>query len=541
MADPSLLSIEDLTVAYPAPVGAVVKGVSLSVRRGEVLGLAGESGAGKSTIVSAVMGLIDPPGLIASGRIALEGQTIDPTDEPAIRALRGRRIGMVFQDPLTALNPVRTVGRQLIWAVERVTDLRGGEARDRAVRLLDDVGLPEPAAQLSRYPHQLSGGMRQRVVIASAMAGDPDLLIADEPTTALDVSVQAGILDLLRRLCRERSLGVLLITHDMGVMAQTADRLAVMRYGELLEEGPIAQVVGAPRHAYVKRLIAAVPPSDRRIDRFVGVEEGEAPRGPLQSAPRQEGRLLEAEDVRVVFPRRRRLFEGGPTEVVAVAGASLHVEAGESLGIVGESGSGKSTLARALIGLQPLGSGAVRWLGARGGSLPGMGMIFQDPFSSLDPRQTVGAALEEPMIVHRLGDAPARRATVRDLLERVGLDGDAALRHPHQFSGGQRQRICIARALVLRPSLLICDEPTSALDVSVQAQILNLLKDLQRDASLALVFISHDLSVVRQMCDRTLVMRAGEVVEAAPTERIFEAPAHDYTRHLLTQMPRFAA
>jgi peptide/nickel transport system ATP-binding protein len=549
MTEP-LLRIEGLSLDYPTEAGTfrAVDDVSFDVRRGEIFGLAGESGAGKSTVAAAILGLIDAPGRIAAGRLVLGGTDLAAADPAVMRALRGRRIGAVFQDPLTALNPVLTVGRQVAWAVERVTDRTGRAARARAAELLEAVGLPEPRVQMRRYPHQLSGGMRQRVVIAIALAGDPDLVIADEPTTALDVSIQKGVLDLLRAMCRDRGVGVILVTHDMAVMAETADRLAVMRHGRIVEAGPCRALIAAPTHPYVRRLIAAVPPSDRRLERFEGVED--APAAPAAAAapaapaaPRAvpgDGPALEVEDLRVEFG-----------SLVAVEGASFAVAPGESFGVVGESGSGKSTLVRAAAGLVRKARGTVRLHGrdvtARGtdravrqASL-GMQMVFQDPFSSLDPRQSVVECIMEPMAVHDLVPRRARRDRAAALLARVGLGGEALDKMPHQFSGGQRQRICIARALVMEPSVLICDEPTSALDVSVQAAILNLMKDLQAERGLALVFISHDLSVVRQMCDRTAVMERGRIVELAPTERIFEAPEHPYTRRLRDLMPKFQA
>ena len=547
-----ILEIRDLTVEYPLEAGVfrAVDSVSLDVARGEVLGLVGESGAGKSTVAAAVMGLVDPPGRVSAAAIRLDGQDIGGGQ--ALRSLRGKRIGAVFQDPLTALNPVLTIGRQLVWAIERVTGFRGATARARAAQLLDQVGLTEPEQQLKRYPHQLSGGMRQRVVIAIALCGDPDLLIADEPTTALDVSIQAGILQLIRDLCRERQLGVILVTHDMGVMAETGDRLAVMRDGKILECGPTEVIIRAPEHPYVRQLIAAVPPTNRRIERFVGVGD-QAPTSRYVEQPRplpdHDVPALEARNVRVVFKLGRRLGKAERREVVAVSGADLTVAQGEAFGIVGESGSGKSTLVRALIGLAPMASGQVRYFGRDVSRLHhnsrlrrdvlGMQMIFQDPFSSLNPRQTVMNCLMEPMAVHDLGDPAERSERVLSLLERVGLGRSAARKHPHEFSGGQRQRISIARALIMEPQVLICDEPTSALDVSVQAGILNLIKDLQDEMGLTLVFISHDLGVVRQMCDRTAVMEKGKIVELAPTEHLFDAPDHAYTRSLLERMPKF--
>ena len=562
-----ILEVRDLRVQYPTRRGlfTAVDDVSFDVHPGEVLGLVGESGAGKSTIGSAITQLLDFPGHIAAGSIRLRGEgELVGRPEDAMRRIRGRRIGTIFQDPLTALCPVLSVQTQLLRAIGLNTDLRGAAALRRAVELMAEVGIPEPASRIRQYPHQFSGGMRQRVVIAIALAGNPELLIADEPTTALDVSVQAEILDLLTRLGAEHRAGIILVTHDMAVINQIADRVAVMRHGRICEIGTRRQIIDAPRHGYVRALIDAVPRTDRRIERFRQVEDEEAndARAPHNAdsnvgwfktgADRSDNpTMVELDCVAVVFEKRAALLPRNRRYLRAVDGVTLSIRCGESFGLLGESGSGKSTLARAICGLQAVDEGTIR---IDGDDITGMAndpalrrrhlnmqMIFQDPFSSLTPRLRVGELIAEPLRVHRIASADAIPSIVRDLLERVGLKADDADKLPHQFSGGQRQRICIARALAMRPRFLICDEPTSALDVSVQAQILNLLKDLQRELGLTILFISHNLAVVRQMCDRVAVMKEGRLCEVAEVEALFESPQHDYSKRLIELMPKFTS
>ena len=553
----TVVRVEDLAVVFPTREGefTAVDGVSLDVARGEIVGLVGESGAGKSTVGNAIARLIDHPGRIARGRITLSGAgDLARLSERRMCAIRGRRIGMIFQDPLTALSPVVPVGRQLARAVGLGAGLRGRAARDRALALFREVGIPEPEARLAQYPHQFSGGMRQRVVIAIALAGDPDLLIADEPTTALDVSIQSEILRLLQRLGREHDAGVILVTHDMAVIDEVADRVAVMRHGRLVEFGPKAQVLRAPCEAYTRALIRAVPRTDVTLERFELVDEyAAADPPPLDWGAPPAGSdepIVRVEGLRVRFLTRKALRSSAQVWLDAVDDVSFSIRPGETFGLVGESGSGKSTIARAICGLEAPSGGAISYRGHDLATLGGgrearavrlsMQMIFQDPFSSLNPRQRVGALLAEPLRVHGLAEGGGVRETVEVLLRRVGLRPADAGKLPHQFSGGQRQRICIARALAMRPRFLICDEPTSALDVSVQAQVLNLLKDLQRDLGLTILFISHDLAVIRQMCNRVAVLRRGQLCELAETEALFEAPHHDYTRELLSLMPKFA-
>ncbi|CUA95578.1 ABC transporter ATP-binding protein [Pannonibacter indicus] len=564
----SLLSISGMRVEYPQPLGTfvAVQNVSLKVGRGEIVGIVGESGAGKSTIGSAVMGLLEAPGRVTAGEIRFDGEAIDPASEKTMRHLRGKRISMIFQDPLTSLNPLMTVGAQLIETIRIHQPMSEAEAREKAIGLLEQVGIASPAERIAAYPHQFSGGMRQRVVIALALCSDPDLIIADEPTTALDVSVQAQILDLIRKLVKERGIGVILVTHDMGVISGTADRVVVMYQGEVVESGPVRQIIDAPAHPYTRSLIGAVPRGDRKLDRFPRLtyppQAEDAPLSTDRSLALKwltEGReacvkaadakpLIEVRDVRLRFQTKAALLPSNRRYFEAVRGVSLNIRQGEVLGLVGESGCGKSSLARMLVQIYRPTSGTISFDGKTVGGAASraedralrqqMQMIFQDPYSSLNPRMSTGRIIAEPLTHYGLATSSAeRRRIVADLLEAVGLGAAAADKYPHEFSGGQRQRIAIARALATRPRFLICDEPTSALDVSIQAQILNLLKDLRDALDLTVLFISHDLPVVRQMCDRVIVMKEGLIVEEAETEQLFTAPASPYARHLLDLMP----
>ena len=554
-----VLVISNLRIEYPTRHGTAVAvdDVSLSIGPGEILGVAGESGAGKSTIGAAITGLLQPPGRIAGGTIRLQGERIDATDARAMRALRGRRVSTIFQDPLTSLNPLFTIERQLTDTIRTHRPMTMTEARAEAVRLLDAVGIPEPARRVRNWPHEFSGGMRQRVVIALALCSNPQLIIADEPTTALDVSVQAQILDLIRDLARARDLGVMLITHDMGVIAQVTNRVAVMQAGRLVELGETRQVMEAPRHPYSRALISVVPRMDVKRDRFpvAGLASGvdaalEWLAGGQARAPDPDKALIELRDVGMVYGGGRGLFRTHKG-FAALGGISLRIGQGEVLGLAGESGSGKSTMARILAGLNPPSSGRILFDGqdvfaasgaARAEIRRQTQMVFQDPYSSLNPRMSVGNILAEPLLQHRfVPSVAAARPVVAQLLAAVGLPPDATRRYPHAFSGGQRQRISIARALASRPRFLICDEPTSALDVSIQAQILNLMKDLQQRLGLTILFISHDLPVVRQMCDRVAVLQGGALREVAPTEQLFLAPRDSYVRQLLSLIPAMPA
>ena len=554
----SLLEIDDLTVEFPTrrQTFVAVDSAQLTVEPGEIHGLVGESGAGKSTIGAAIMGLLERPGHIAGGIIRFRGDEISGLDREAMQSLRGKKISMIFQDPLTSLNPLFTVEEQLVETITAHLDLTQEQARIRAVDLLDQVGIPDPKARVKQYPHQFSGGMRQRVVIALALCSEPDVIIADEPTTALDVSIQAQILELIKELTRARQVGVILITHDMGVIADTTDRVTVMYQGAVVESGPTAQVMGAPEHPYTKSLIAAVPRPTVKLHRFPQISYGGretrfaiedlARNWPSSNIDRDHA-LIEVRGLRKVFLKKGALLPSRREYFTAVEGANFDIREGEVFGLVGESGSGKSTIARMIAGLYKVDGGSVSFDGTE---VSGAGrqvtdvyrrqiqMIFQDPYSSLNPRMRVDEIVAEPARHHKILTGQALKDRVAELLERVGLGADAGLKYPHEFSGGQRQRISIARALATQPRFLICDEPTSALDVSIQAQILNILKDLQEHLGLTMLFISHDLPVVRQMCDRVGVMKNGKLVEIAETDRLFSDPQHPYTQELLSLMPR---
>lgn len=562
----ALLDIKNMLVEFPGRHGTfqAVKDVSLDVAEGEILGLVGESGAGKSTVGNAVLNLLQAPGRLSDGEVWLNGERIDQLDRSMFRKIRGKRISMIFQDPMTSLNPIETIEFQLVETILTHMDASRSEAEKRAVDLLEQVGIPDAPRRIKQYPHQFSGGMRQRVVIALALSVEPELIIADEPTTALDVTIQAQILQLIKDLCKDRNLGVILVTHDMGVIAETADRVAVMYKGALIEVGDTDQVLRAPKEPYTQSLIAAVPPSNKKIHRFPKVALAESDGSALQefdlkghwlasgeAHDPKGGTLLEVRNLSKRFLVQNAFLERNRTYVDAIKSISFDVKAGETFGLVGESGSGKSTVARVLTGIHPATSGEMRFAGKDLTGASGkqeaiaarrdIQMVFQDPYSSLNGRMKIGSIIAEPMIVNNLTEtADERRQIVMDLLELVGLGKEAARKYPHEFSGGQRQRISIARALATRPRFLICDEPTSALDVSIQAQILNLLKDLQEELNLTLLFISHDLPVIRQMCDRIGVMRFGELMEVGDTEQIFENPQDPYTQTLVSQMPKFS-
>ena len=560
----SLLEVRNLRIEYPSRRGvmAAVKDLSFTIEKGEILGVVGESGAGKSTIGNAIIDLLSPPGRIARGDVYLNGKKISGLAPEEMRKVRGAHIGFIFQDPMTSLNPLFTVERQLVETIEANTELRGAAAVARAIELMASVGIPQPEIRIKQYPHQFSGGMRQRVVIAIALSGDPEFIIDDEPTTALDVSIQDQILELIKALCKERQVGCMLVTHDMGVVSNVTDRVAVMYRGDLMEIGPTAKVLGEPEHPYTKSLIAAVPRSDIKLVRFPLVsyieEAGESQPldlknhwlGQAMVQRAHQGALLRVEDVSLKFVTKDSFFESRRQYVQANNHVSFEIQEGETFGLVGESGSGKSTIARVIAGLYPPNEGKIIFEDIDLTALKSekerrplrrqMQMVFQNPYSSMNPRMKVGDIIAEPIRFHKLAESEQQIAQiVADLLDHVGLGRLAALKYPHEFSGGQRQRISIARALATRPRLLICDEPTSALDVSVQAQILNLLKDLQDELKLTMLFISHDLPVIRQMCDRIGVMQKGALLEVAPTEQLFTAPHHEYSRKLISLMPEF--
>jgi len=558
-----LLEIIGLDVSFPSQQGTTyaVRDVSINVKPGEVLGVVGESGAGKSTIGNAIINLLEPPGKITNGKVLFQGENISGLDDKGMRDIRGQKIGMIFQDPLTSLNPLMTIGAQLLETITKTTKLAGNAAFKKAIELLEAVGIEQPALRFRAYPHEFSGGMRQRVVIALAFAGDPDLIIADEPTTALDVSIQEQILELIRVLCRERKLGVIIITHDIGVIANIADRVAVMYDGSVVETGKVRQILMAPKHQYTKSLIAAVPRGDIKFKRFKSVDFIEGGKQAYKSIDVEQHWLGEKvrknsadkaifiEGLNKDFVIKNAVFERNRVYLKAVKEVSFSVEEGESFGLVGESGSGKSTIARLIVGLSKVDRGSIKLFGQDvankhkdrkvTAAQRDVQMIFQDPYSSLSPRMRVQDIIAEPIRYYQTASSDRETLQiVRDLLDHVGLGSTAMLKYPHEFSGGQRQRISIARALASRPKILICDEPTSALDVSVQAHILNLLKDLQDELRLTMLFISHDLPVIRQMCDKVAVMRHGAICEIATTDNLFDAPNHEYSKHLLNLMPR---
>ncbi|MFF5625027.1 ABC transporter ATP-binding protein [Microbacterium sp. NPDC012755] len=530
----ALLQISDLKVTFRTEDGAVdaVKGIDLEVRPGEVLALVGESGSGKSVTAMAILKLL-PRTAAVTGSIRLAGRELLPLREAEMNGIRGAEISMVFQEPMTALNPSMRIGDQITEAILNHGGVSKADAWERAVEMLGRVGIPDPSRRAKSYPHELSGGQRQRVVIAIALSCEPQLIIADEPTTALDVTVQAEILDLIRRLAAESGTAFLLVTHNMGVVADIADRVAVMFRGTMVEVGDTRTVLTAPREDYTKKLLSAVP----SLPDAASVVERE-PERELADA------VLELDAASVTYRRGGRPF-------LALDGVSLSIAPGEIVGLVGESGSGKSTLGRAALGLLPLSSGGMTLFGekvGRGGvsgrrerELRGrVGAIFQDPGSSLDPRMTVGEAISEPMLVQRRKmptTAAQRRTRVAELLDAVELPANYATRYPHELSGGQRQRIGLARAIALEPELIIADEPTSALDVSVQAAVLEVLRDLQEKMHFACLFISHDLAVVHEISDRVAVMLKGEIVETGSADDVLLAPQHPYSRRLLASVP----
>ncbi|PID66562.1 MAG: ABC transporter ATP-binding protein [Gammaproteobacteria bacterium] len=561
-----LLQVNHLQVAYPSRHGTfhAVKDLSLTLNRGEILGVVGESGAGKSTVGNAVAELLAPPGFVEAGEVFLDGVKITGLDKESMRKVRGKDIGFIFQDPMTSLNPLFTVEEQMVEAITTNLKLSKDEAQKRAVNWLDAVGIPGADVRIKQYPHQFSGGMRQRVVIAIALSTEPKFIIADEPTTALDVSIQDQILQLIKKLCKEHNVGCMLVTHDMGVVSAVTDRIAVMYKGELMEFGDTQTVLSKPQHDYTKSLISAVPRADKKFARFplvTYIEDVHAGSeidvkthwlGESMEKPDYDGPILSVKNINLKFLTQSAFLAKNRRYIHAVKNVSFTIDEGETFGLVGESGSGKSTVARAITGLYPPDSGEIIFEGqsltdikSEKERLPvrrQMQMVFQNPYSSLNPRMKVGDIVAEPIRFHRLAASETQiKQIVADLLDHVGLMRAASGKYPHEFSGGQRQRISIARALATRPRLLLCDEPTSALDVSVQAQILNLLKDLQEELNLTMLFISHDLPVIRQMCDRIGVMRHGDLVEVTETEELFTYAKHEYTRELISLMPSFAA
>lgn len=607
----NILEVNHLSVCFELDhqTTQAVNAISFQVGRGQTLGIVGESGSGKSVTALAVMGLVpSPPGQISQGEIWLTSESAEPINLCALseaerQGYRGGQVAMIFQEPMSSLNPVYTIGFQIIEAIRQHQSVTPEQAQHQAIARLQEVKLLPPEenlrqeilatspglgdgelhreingryqALLNRYPHELSGGQLQRVMIAIAIAGDPALLIADEPTTALDVTVQATILDLLRELRDRRGMALMFITHDLGIIAEIADQVVVMYRGEIVEKGPVLEIFSHPRHPYTRGLLACRPRLDQRLQRlptvadFMAVTEGEGP-GLVQDTPpsavaalpfanlteadlaqrdralNASGPLVVVEHLQVGYPVRGS-FSHHRRYVMAVKDVSFHIRQGETFGLVGESGCGKTTLARALLRLVAAQAGRIWFEGQDVLALKSsqlrrlrrqMQIIFQDPFSALDPRMTVGAAIAEPLKVHGVGQGWAsRRQRVTYLLERVGLPANCLNRFPHEFSGGQRQRICIARALALNPKFIICDESVSALDVSVQAQVLNLLKEIQREFKLTYIFISHDLGVVKFMSDRIMVMNQGRVEEISEAETLYRQPQSAYTQQLINAIP----
>jgi len=552
----SVLSITDLTISFRTEDGTVdaVKGIGFDVAPGEIVAVVGESGSGKSVTSMSVLGLLPKTSSI-SGDVRLGDEGISRLKEKELRKIRGNEIAMIFQEPMTALNPVYTIGWQLRESLRSHQDISKAAADARAIELLEMVGIPNPPERFKQYPHQLSGGLRQRVVIAMAIACDPKVIIADEPTTALDVTVQAEILGLLRKLRDTLNTAIVLITHDMGVVADLADRVVVMYQGEIVEEAPVRELFASPKQDYTRRLLAAVPvlgqrPENRRLFESVIADSTAATQiaeeirledAELESQIEVTAPALEIVDLALEYPGRR-----GQQKNRAVDGVSLSIQKGEILGLVGESGSGKSTVGRCAIGLLRATEGTVSIAGRDITKLSNkelrplrryFSIVFQDPASTLDPKMTIGESVAEPLVLHKILRGKELNDRVATLLDKVELSGHYRNRYPHELSGGQRQRVAIARALALDPQLLIADEPTSALDVSVQARVLDLFLDLQQSLQFACLFISHDLAVVDLLADRVAVMQYGKLVEVGTRDQVLHSPQQDYTRRLLSAAP----
>ena len=560
----SLLEIKDLNISYKTRKETIVasSNVNFTLERGEILGIVGESGSGKSTIANAIINLIDPPGEITGGTIKIDNNELQNNEE-IIQKIRGRKIGFVFQDPQTSLNPLFKIKDQLIETIQTHLNLSYDEALKKSINLLEEVGIENASKRIEDYPHQFSGGMRQRVVIALAISCEPDLIIADEPTTALDVSIQYQILELLKELTIKRNLGVIIITHDMGVIAETTNKVIVMRHGLIVEQGNTKDLLTQPKSTEARSLVISVPPTNKKIDRFKlispdGSEITSSSAKLTKNIIKTWGirkntnqKLLDVKKITKIFDDQSMSYSKKVDEkaVKAVNDVSFELFEGETLGLVGESGSGKSTIAKIITGLVRPTSGELEYnslslynskrkyqIDKSRGQIQ---MIFQDPYSSLNPRFKVKDIISEPIKFFQKNiTRNDLEQNVNDLIDIVGMTRKSLDRYPHEFSGGQRQRISIARALATRPRLLICDEPTSALDVSIQAQILNLLKDIQDELHLTMLFISHDLPVIRQMCNRIIVLKNGAICETNETEMLFNEPSHQYTKQLINLMPK---
>ena len=535
--EPCLLEVDELAVQFGAPGAPVraVDGLSFAVAAGETVVLVGESGSGKSMAALAIMRLLPSTARVTSGAVRLDGEDLFKLPEYRMCDVRGASIGMIFQEPQSALNPVMNIGAQIGETLVRHSDLRGAALRARVVEMLQTVGINNAAQRIEQFPHQFSGGMKQRVMIAMALAADPRLLIADEPTTALDVTIQAQVLELIKAEQKRRGMGIVFITHDLAVAYQIADRVLVMRHGRLVESGTRDAFYSHPQHVYSRQLFDALPSWEKRL------REGHGPS--LEAA----APLLQVSDLAVEFPIRRGLFKRRVGAVRAVDGVSFAIEKGRTLAVVGESGCGKTTMGKGILRLTPLAGGTVEFDGVNLATLDAAKMrhyraqlqvVFQDPVASMNPRMIVGDIIKEGMLAQNIGTSTQDRdRRVAELLEQVGLELSHAQRYPHEFSGGQRQRICIARALAVEPRLLVCDEPTSALDVSVQAQILALLRDLQERLGLSYLFVTHNIGVVAYIAHHVAVMQSGRIVEQGTVEEVLHRPRHDYTRQLLAAVP----
>ena len=557
-----VLQIKNLTVSYPldSENNAELKAlddISINLNAAEIIGIVGESGAGKSTIGKAVLGLLDPPAKMLAGEIKLLGKSMIGLNETQYESLRGNQIGYIYQNPMTALNPVLTIGEQIIEAIEANTNMSGKDSYNFAIHLLERADVSFAKDRLQKYPHQLSGGLCQRIVFAIAIAAKPKLIIADEPTTALDVTVQNSVLQTLIKLSKEEEIAIILITHDIGVVSETCDYVYVLKNGKHIEQGETVEVLEKPKQQYTKSLMASVPLIEKRLHRF-SLPNSNSEINSLNLDYLKEERniefssqqaILQIKNISKTFFTPASIFK--PSEAFeAVRNVSFSVKRGETVGIVGESGSGKSTIGRMILGLEDLTTGNIIYQGQDLSNISNneerlkhqlsMQCIFQDPFSSLNPRMTAGENITYGLKIHKLIDANKAKSLAEDLMEIVGLKKEDANKLPHAFSGGERQRIGIARALGYRPDFIFCDEPTSALDVSVQANLLNLLKDLQDQFSLTLLFVSHDLAVIRQMCDKVIVMKDGKALEKGNNDDIFESPQHNYTKSLLDSMPKFS-
>ena len=567
----SFLEVKNLNISYPTRKETIVasKDVEFTLERGEILGIVGESGSGKSTIANAIINLIDPPGEITSGSIKIDNYELRDNEE-LIQKIRGKKIGFVFQDPQTSLNPLFKIKDQLIETIQTHLNLNYQDALKKSIQLLEEVGIDNAEKRIEDYPHQFSGGMRQRVVIALAISCEPDLIIADEPTTALDVSIQHQILELLKDLTKKRNLGVIIITHDMGVIAETTDKVIVMRHGLIVEQGDTKELLTNPKSNEARSLVISVPPTNKKIDRFRLISpDGKEITSDSKNLTKKiiktwgvreknkDKKVLQLAGVTKIFDDKSLIsnFSFGSknesTNIVekAVDNVSFELFEGETLGLVGESGSGKSTIAKIITGLVRPSNGEIFYndislynlkrkyqIDKSRGQIQ---MIFQDPYSSLNPRFKVRDIISEPIKLFQKNiNKNELTQNLYDLIDIVGMSRQSLDRYPHEFSGGQRQRISIARALATRPSLLICDEPTSALDVSIQAQVLNLLKDIQDELHLTMLFISHDLPVIRQMCNRIVVLKNGSICETRESEELFNNPEHQYTKELIRLMPK---